>query len=455
MSHADSHNGFKILCRISPSAAVTQILNEQGPIAAGLTSSRARWPHSNQMKKSLPIFNHLIARVGILVVFVMGDLLAQVAMPQHKRNVNKSTLCVTMAVAVWVVALLVVATTVVRADGLRLQGTTGYRFYNSTGERVIFGHKSNFTLDVDRAGTYLLEFHSTVNTNGYFVAGFDGTNHFHIMYSSRLSKSPGSADLTEAKPLEQLNHAAQEWLGPYPIDVMTLERVVWLALASGQYLGDPGSQRMPAPWRKPREEILAYSFTNVVTQDSTWLGAPVKAEFFTCAAPEVANLPNLVVPNSESFQESREKEERKVRALKPGVLAARYSVEAFTNLAGAQVPLTCKLEVFWSGFGRNATNLTPAELYTISVSNLATVDSRVNGEPKIIGTLSVDDYRYKYQDPKRAFNQLRYRVTNQVWRAIQNTELQTASQVMKNIPRYASARSRDVKRAIVVVVASG
>lgn len=355
--------------------------------------------------------------------------------------------------AVAVVSALVVSSA--SGDGLRLQGTTDYLFYDWAGQRVLTKHHARFSLDLDRSGTWLLTVTSTLNTNGYFVDAFDGTNHFTIRYTTRLSQSAGSAELTAPIPIERGNHVADVSVGPYPLDLFPPERMIWFALASGPYLQSLESRQMPAPWRNPRLGLLAYSFTNTVEQHPGWPRAPVRAEFVTRGPREPSELADLLVPSGKTFLASREREEKKVRALEPGQFAARYSVGAFTNVFQAQIPLQYRLEVFWPGFGVNTTNRTVAEFFSGEVTNISRIHARVS-RPDILGTMSVNDYRFHYQDSTHALNQLRYRITNHVWKEMADPSLQAGFRSLKaTVRRYDHPWSRRIKRATLIVLIGG
>lgn len=362
------------------------------------------------------------------------------------------TLSVARLLLLFVAVLSSVAT---RAEGLRVQGTTEYCFYDWTGERAITRHSGSFSVDLDRSGKWNLTAWSTVNTNGYFVDVFDGTNHFTITYSTRLSKAPGSPELSEAVPVERGNHVSSVSLGPYPLDLWPPEKVVWFALASGPYLADEQCRKMPALWRNARLELLAFSFTNVIEQGSDWPYSPVKAEFFTSASAKEEQHPELLVPNSKTFLANREHDQKKVRALKPGRLAARYSVETSTNFLGARIPLKYKLEVFWPGFGVNTTNRSLAESFAGLVTNIDRIDSTV-GRPGILGSLTVNDYRFHYQDSQHALSDLRYKITNHVWKEVSDTGLRAGFNSLKaTVPRYHNAWGRGIKAATLLILAAG
>jgi hypothetical protein len=342
------------------------------------------------------------------------------------------------------------------ADGFRVQGTTEYSFYNWTGERVVTRHLGSFSADLDRSGNWnLTAWCSTQDPNAFWVDAFDGTNRFMITYSTRFSKGPGSTELSEPVPIERGNHVAAVSSSPYPLDVWPLENVIWFALGSGQYLAGHQARNMPALWRSPRLELLAYAFTNVVEQDSRWPNVPLNAEFFTSVAPKEEELPGLLVPNSQSFLAMRDGDLKKARALEAGRLAARYSVEAATNFLGARIPIKYKLEVFWPGFGENTTNRSLAELYAGTVTNIARIDAAA-GRPEILGTLTVSDYRFHHQDALHALNDLHYKITNHIWRELADTNLQAGFSALKaTVPRYHNIWGRGIKAVTLLVLVAG
>ncbi len=340
-------------------------------------------------------------------------------------------------------------------EGLRLEGETADLFYDWGGGKGLPRHTGRFSLDVDRTGNWLLTASTTANTNGHFVDAFDGTNHYTIVYSSRLPKAPSSTTLNLPGPAEQDTNTASVSLGPYPSDLWPGERIVWFALASGPYQADPGSRKMPAPWRNTRLEPQSYSFTNTLQQDPAWPRSPLSAEFFTAVEPSPAEQTNLPLLNRGKLSTNRSPERQKVRAPKPGQLAARYTVERSTNMWGAQIPLAYRLEVFWPGFGVDTSDRSIAELHTGTVTNIARIDSSV-GRPRIVGNLSVEDYRPPHRTSGFPSDPLRYRITNHVWREMTEKGIQVGAHKPKtSAPRTNTPVARALQSVLLFVLVAG
>jgi hypothetical protein len=247
-----------------------------------------------------------------------------------------------------------------------------------------------------------------------------------------------------------------------------MERFTWFALASGSYLSQPESNRMPAPWRNGRTDMLAYAFTNDIKEASTWPNVPLEAEFVTSPSLVDGELRDLVVPSNvrvfwkdgeqgtnvlvavssnyigpfvrgedlglsaPPLQTNQmdprylmvprftmkflrgEEQGKSFPSVRPGQIAARYSVERSTNFSEVRIPLDYKLEVFWPGFGVNTTNRDTAEVYIGNVTNITGTDSNV-GRPEIWGTITVDDFRSSH-DPVHALNGRRYNITDRAWK---------------------------------------
>jgi RNA polymerase sigma factor (sigma-70 family) len=356
-----------------------------------------------------------------------------------------------------------------KTGGLRFQGSTEHRAFHISGE-VLVGHHELFTLDLDRSGKWTMVTSTTGidDTNACLVAAFDGTNTFHIAYVTRTHLYSGSAEMTEAVPYKQGLHYAQVSRGAYPFDVFVGERFTWLALASGYYVSRPESKRMPAPWRDGRNDILAYAYTNDIRGASAWPNAPLGAEFLTNPSLLDGELPdlmppknvvgvicgkerqgpftirvssnlfdlvvrghetepwaaqvdtNLIDPRFQRVSTSGEhgtggEQGKRLPPMRPGQLAALYSVQAWTNFSGALIPLDYKLEVFRSASEPDADSRYTREVFIGHIASIAPIDSS-SGRPAIWGSLTVDDYRHP-DDPAAALNgHLHYRIADGAWK---------------------------------------
>jgi len=356
-----------------------------------------------------------------------------------------------------------------KTGGLRFQGSTEHRAFRASGE-VLVAHHDLFTLDLDRSGKWTLVTSTTGidDTNACLVAASDGTNAFHIECVTRLHLYAGSAEMTEAVPYKQGLHHAEVSRGAYPFGVFATERFTWLALASGCYLSKPESKRMPAPWREGRNDVLAYAYTNDIKGSPAWPNAPLEAEFLTSPSLLDGELPNLmpsknvvgviygkelqgpftirvssnlfdlvvrgheaeawaaqvdtnlIDPRFQRVATSGEygtggEQGKRLPPMRPGQLAALYSVQAWTNFSEALIPLDYKLEVFRSGSEPDATSRYTREVFIGHIASIAPIDS-TSGRPAIWGSLTVDDYRHP-DDPAAALNgHLHYRIADGAWR---------------------------------------
>jgi len=332
---------------------------------------------------------------------------------------------------------------------VRLSGTAFYSFIDWDTSRPIVQHHDQFLFDLSADGAWSMITRSTIDTNAHFVAAYDKTNVYTIYYATRGLKDRESFPWGDPVPLEKGNHLATVSPGPYLLDFWSPHVVTWLALAGSVSLTDDELTHMPAPWRDARQDLLAYAFAVEPAYALPHAKILTQALFFT-APLRHTEPPYLESPTTASAYRSRIQQQEMLRMLPHGRLAARYTVQQWTNLAGLAIPLLYRFEVYPLGLGVDITNQTPASLVTGQVTNVALLPA-VTAPPTILGTLSVRDYRFRYRDARNVLDFLRYGITNGMWKSTNDLFLRAGFEVVKvRSPRYQPSRDLLVKRAILI-----
>ena len=334
-------------------------------------------------------------------------------------------------------------------SAVRLSGVTFYTAFPLTGSRPLLEHRYEFVFDLSPDGTWSMVTRSTVDTNALLVAAYDKTNVYTIYHATRISKSRHYPDFGDYIPLEKGNHLATVSPGPYLLDFYPGQAFIWFALAAGVFLSEEELAHMPAPWRRPRQELLAYAFTTEPTYALPHAKILTQALFFT-APLRHPEPPYLESPTTASGYEYRKREEERLRSVPLGRLAARYTVQHWTNFAGLLAPLAFKLEVYWANLFIDTTNQSPSSIYTGQITNLAPIP-QVTAPPTILGTLSVRDYRFRYRDARNAMDFLYYPITDGTWKSTNDAFLRELFELVKvQHRRYHPSRDLLVKRATLI-----
>jgi hypothetical protein len=363
-----------------------------------------------------------------------------------------STQLVFLEVALLCICFFADSSCVAGQGNIRLQGNTQLTGFKWNGEPFVNVY-DNFTLDLDQSGKWLMTSYSTMDTNGCIVSGYDGINMFVVLYTSRILKAKDSTELTEEVPYEQARHSAVISTGEYPFDLYPIMKFSWFALISGQSLSHARSDRMPAPWLEARTDLLAYSFSNRFKQNASWPMCLMDAEFITIAQ-SIGNVKtNLLIPNDKASLMYRREQEEKVKGLQSDVLAARYSVQHYSNFSGMIIPTTYTLDVFWPGVGVNSEKTNVAQRFTGTITNIEYLEEAITGRPDPIGSITVRDYRFKYSDAMNAVQELRYKITDRRWKEIGDPTLQRGFEIMKrNSPRFNNLLNRTTKWIVLSVL---
>jgi len=338
------------------------------------------------------------------------------------------------------------------AQTLHLQGTVEYTsFKNDDSGSISFQHHDHFRITIHTAGQWQMRYDTTGFKDGYFESAFDGTESTRVMYTSRHRDEDGKE--IAAFSFEKGNHPATVSKGPYLFDGWPGERFVWFALGAGSYLKSADASQMPAIWAAPRHDPVAHAgFSNTVKMATGQFSFPAAAESITRRASTLtpAQEPSgLVVPHTEgAFQMQKERRDL-LKRFEPGHVAARYTVMTSSSVNGQMVPTTFRLEVLWPGRGLMTDSPRIAERFSGVVTNI-----KSGAEPlakvEIVGQLTVNDYRFNYQDDKTAVDAIRYRITDGKWKAADDPELlsrfaatkkavapfKPASSSARNVPVY-------------------
>ena len=81
------------------------------------------------------------------------------------------------------------------------------------------------------------------------------------------------------------------------------------------------------------------------------------------------------------------------------------------------------------------------------------VEGVLLGRPQPIGTITVEDYRFKYSDPKNALAGLRYKISDGKWKEADDPNLQKGFAAMRtHSPRYSSVATRKIKQIVLCLI---
>lgn len=318
-------------------------------------------------------------------------------------------------------------------NNMRLHGNTTLTSYGFQGE-VYLTVTDEFTLGLDPQGRWLLISRSSIYADGVSAAGCDGRDVFVVQFANRWLKSKDNPELTPYVPFEQGLHLASISPGAYPHDLFPIVRFAWFALALGFGLGSPWNPSWPAPWMESRTDVLAYAFE--ARQDEPPPAGCYKQVSFLVRGETPEEYPSLEVPADQAAYLRRKTRLDRVKELKPSTLAARYQVLECKEYLGMTIPTKYKLDVFWPGGGVVEPQTTEiSKTYEGQVTAVEPLPGPVEGRPKPVGAITVNDHRFAYSDERTALWGLRYRIADGKWKEREDAELQRGFDIMKRVSK--------------------
>ncbi len=349
-------------------------------------------------------------------------------------------------------------------NGLRIEGQASLEAYTWSGEvRPRANVTEHFAVDVDRRGNWSIESHNSIQQRGFEVTSYDGSAIYTVFFNHSVRKSRDSEEWTDAVPLEKGMHSATVSPNGFPIDSLQLTRFVHLALLSGLFIEERIDARVPVPWYDARRSISAYAFKASWKRAEEWPYIPQEIRFIVDPLGVPKDPDGLLVPSDRASYQARLEEEREFRYWSQNATAANFTVQEDMSVAGIKLPRVCSLEVLWIGVGAapaasllasNRPASPVAMVFRARVTNAIPI-GMVEGRPQPVGTLSVDDYRFRKVTSKIALQSLRYQIADNKWKTQDDGELQSSFALLSGrgvSPRYDGQFDVWLKRSAVSVL---
>lgn len=195
--------------------------------------------------------------------------------------------------------------------------------------------------------------------------GTDGTDFY------TLSSFPARI-IEKNQTINNYKEFGQAFSGTLPIVANTGERILWIALASGDYFAHLRESSMPC--------ILDLEMATNNLSPIKW--SPLSSFL------QLPNTLDLTTPTNESSMGSSP-------LYKPGYVAFSYSVVSVTNIGNITLPLVANADFFGLDESSNPPTRIVANRWVVTVTNILASSARASYIPAFSGGANIIDKRFK------------------------------------------------------------
>jgi hypothetical protein len=294
-------------------------------------------------------------------------------------------------------------------DGASVSGYLIVKSFSPRGQLMSQWSSTNeFRASIARDGRYAVEIRPKYEKGEDIIyLTFDGFDTYFVHYQ----KSGDDKNSVYAKTPAYISE------GNYPFSPWEEQKranILWLVYGAGLYIHDSMTNNtMPLPWVPARWSLLAYGYRVEHELSPNLPYIPHQLRFIRDYALDLSsedaemNRPELDTASGDQWVAKWKDELNTRNSFTNGFLDADINTDDFTNRNGVEIPLFFSWRDFnphwlngglrcqYNGIVTNVTDLSPSETFL----------------PPVLGSLGVNDSRFRYRDAKRALDGINYRVT--------------------------------------------
>lgn len=347
-------------------------------------------------------------------------------------------------------------------DGVTMKGVMEKRaFVTETNGTVTpqWDKRFSFIVSISKDGRWAIQVNSLQEKDTIYLT-FDGEDTYFVRYQEKiLGITNGTVSVVAVKPIDQQVSTAYISSGNYPFvpyDEEERGNLLWLVYGSGNYIHNLKTNTMPLPWATPRWTPLAYGFRFEDELTSTSPYFPHYLKFIRDSKldlkdDEEMNRPELDGKGPDWISHLMSELQERKNKFPDGYVRAELKVSDFTNYSGMELPIAFIFEANVPVFNNAATLSSHT---TGKVTNVDDLDPNESFYPPILGTLSVGDSRFRYQDQTHKLDVINYGLrVGEKWKQKSDPILQVHfREDLGNLPASALPLPSEIKKRHFIVM---